>query len=127
MILKRPCALGSSPLYLAFGMSDEPGARLPAPSPLPFPALPDAVTLGRHERLAGEFSGFLACGDGRAVGDWLRRLAREPAVNPWLLIDQLTASVSVQAPARATFSSAALAGSTSRSPEGRRPKAIRTT
>ena len=31
----------------------------------------------------------LARQDGRAAGDWLRRLAREPGVHPWLLLDQL--------------------------------------
>jgi len=26
-----------------------------------------------------------------AAGAWLRRMARDPSVNPWLLLDQLTA------------------------------------
>ncbi len=26
-----------------------------------------------------------------AAGAWLRRMARDPGVNPWLLLDQLTA------------------------------------
>jgi len=45
--------------------------------------------VGRHGRLASEFAELVARGDGRAAGDWLRRLARDPGVNPWLLIDQL--------------------------------------
>jgi hypothetical protein len=45
--------------------------------------------LARHQQLARQYT-LLARQDGRAAGDWLRRLAREPAVNPWLLIDQLT-------------------------------------
>jgi transcriptional regulator with XRE-family HTH domain len=34
---------------------------------------------------------YLADGREDAAGDWLRRLAREPAVSPWLLLDQLAA------------------------------------
>jgi transcriptional regulator with XRE-family HTH domain len=84
-------ALRVSPLYLAFGMSGDRGPCIPAPAPQSFPALPDAVTLSRHERLAGELAGFLARGDGCAAGNWLRRLARQPDISPWLLIDQLAA------------------------------------
>ena len=57
---------------------------------VPFPARADPVTPGRHERLARQFL-HLAHRDGRASGDWLRRLAREPTVTPWLLLDQLSA------------------------------------
>src|ERR1700722_15457198 len=96
-ILALANALEASPLYLEFGSPDEPGPR--APSPMPFPAGPDAVTLGRHRRLAGEFAGLLAHGDGRACGDWLRRPARVPSVSPWLLIDQLASTASFRAPA----------------------------
>jgi transcriptional regulator with XRE-family HTH domain len=84
-------ALGVSPLYLAFGMSGEPGPCIPAPAPPSFPALPDAAILGRHQHLAGELAGFLARGDGCAAGNWLRRLARQPDISPWLLIDQFAA------------------------------------
>jgi transcriptional regulator with XRE-family HTH domain len=81
--------LGVSPAYLAFGIPENPGkAGFPAGT-VPFPAMPDAVTARRHERLAGQLAAFLARGDGRAAGEWLRRTAREPGVNPWLLIDQL--------------------------------------
>lgn len=63
---------------------------------MPFPARPDSATLGRHERLAREFAGYLARGDGRAAGDWLRRLAREPGISPWLLIDQRASRTATQ-------------------------------
>jgi hypothetical protein len=46
------------------------------------------MTLAQHQRLARQFI-QLARQDGRAAGDWLRRLAREPGVHPWLLLDQL--------------------------------------
>ena len=40
-------------------------------------------------------------GDTYAAGAWLRRLARDPSVHPWLLLDQLTLSVQQElAPAR---------------------------
>ena len=83
-------ALQVSPLYLADGREEVsvpgPGA-LPA---VPVPARCDPITLSRHQQLARHYA-HLAQTDTRATGDWLRRLAREPAVNPWLLIDQLTA------------------------------------
>jgi transcriptional regulator with XRE-family HTH domain len=91
-------ALRTSPLYLAYGMQDAPGPRPGATQPVPFPALPDVATVRRHERLAVQFADLLARGDGRAAGNWLRRLARESAVNPWLLIDQLANSASTQRP-----------------------------
>jgi hypothetical protein len=46
------------------------------------------MVLARHQQLAREFI-RLAHQDGRATGDWLRRLAREPTVSSWLFIDQL--------------------------------------
>lgn len=55
---------------------------------MPFPARSAPLTLARHQQLAGQLI-QLARQDGRAAWDWLRRLAREPTVNPWLLIDQL--------------------------------------
>jgi transcriptional regulator with XRE-family HTH domain len=83
-------ALSISPLYLATGREDTrvPGRRLPGTAP--FPARCDPHTVIRHQQLARQYIALLAGGDRRAAGDWLRRLAREPAVNPWLLIDQLT-------------------------------------
>lgn len=88
-ILALAGVLDVSPLYLADGRQDSPAAAEPAPRPVPFPARCDAITLARHQRLAREYTALLAAGDGRAAGDWLRRLAREPTVNPWLLMDQL--------------------------------------
>ncbi|HEY9241548.1 MAG TPA: helix-turn-helix transcriptional regulator [Streptosporangiaceae bacterium] len=88
-ILALADVLDVSPLYLADGRADFRAAAEPAPRPVPFPARCDPVTLARHQRLAREYTALLAAGDGRAAGDWLRRLAREPTVNPWLLIDQL--------------------------------------
>ena len=83
-------SLQISPLYLADGRDDTP---VPGPGALrtvPFPARADPITLARHQQLARHYA-HLARTDARATGDWLRRLAREPAVNPWLLIDQLAA------------------------------------
>jgi len=89
-ILALADVLRISPFYLADGRED---ARQPArhgPATLPFPARTDPITLARHRQFARQYTGLVAAGDGRAVGDWLRRLAREPTVSPWLLIDQLT-------------------------------------
>ncbi len=76
-----------SPLYLADGRDDasEDGRRART---MPFPARCDPRTIARHQHLAHQFSQF-AQQDGRATGDWLRRLARDPSVNSWLLLDQL--------------------------------------
>jgi transcriptional regulator with XRE-family HTH domain len=78
-----------SPFYLAEGRDDTARPVRLSPGMVPFPARADPITLGRHEQLARQFL-QLAHRDGRASGDWLRRLAREPAVNPWLLLDQLS-------------------------------------
>ena len=89
-ILALADALHVSPLYLADGRADSPAAGHPAARRTPpFPARCDPITLGRHQQLARQYMALLASGDRRAAGDWLRRLAREPTVNPWLLIDQL--------------------------------------
>jgi len=77
-----------SPLYLADGREDIPPAGHRPTSTVPFPACCDAITLPRHQQLASQFV-ELARHDGRTAGDWLRRLAREPGVHPWLLLDQL--------------------------------------
>ena len=77
-----------SPFYLAEGRDDSARPVRLTPGMVPFPARCDPITLARHEQLARQFV-QLASRDGRAAGDWLRRLAREPTVNPWLLIDQL--------------------------------------
>jgi transcriptional regulator with XRE-family HTH domain len=83
--------LETSPLYLAYGIQAGQGGPVLRQLPAAFPALAGSATLSRHGRLAAEFARLLARGDSRAAGDWLRRLAREPGVNPWLLIDQLAA------------------------------------
>ena len=86
-----------SPLYLAGGRIDAAALQRPIPT-TPFPARCDPVTLARHQQLACQFV-QLVHRDGRASGDWLRRLAREPAVNPWLLLDQLSIMHSPPKPA----------------------------
>jgi transcriptional regulator with XRE-family HTH domain len=80
-------ALRVSPLYLADGRIDAAAVQRPAPA-MPFPARCDPITLARHQQLARQFL-QLARQDGRGAGDWLRRLARQPGVHPWLLLDQL--------------------------------------
>jgi transcriptional regulator with XRE-family HTH domain len=77
-----------SPLYLANGGEDGPAPARPVTGAVPFPACCDPITLARHQQLARQF-GRLARQDRRAAGDWLRRLARDPTVSPWLLLDQL--------------------------------------
>ncbi len=90
-VLALADALRVSPLYLADGRED-PAALGPATQrTAPFPARCDPSTLDRHQQLARQYTAVQARGDTRATGDWLRRLAREPTVNPWLLIDQLAA------------------------------------
>lgn len=80
-------ALRVSPRYLTEGREDAPTGR-PAPQTIRFPTGCDPIVLARHQQRAREFI-RLAHQDGRATGDWLRRLAREPTVSPWLLIDQV--------------------------------------
>jgi len=82
-------ALQVSPLYLADGRDDALPERCRPAAMAPFPARADPATRSRHQQLARHFA-QLARTDTRATGDWLRRRAREPAVNPWLLIEQLT-------------------------------------
>jgi transcriptional regulator with XRE-family HTH domain len=63
----------------------------PASSPASaFPAASDEIAMARHRELAGRFIGYVSQGDTFAAGAWLRRMARDPDVNPWLLLDQLT-------------------------------------
>jgi hypothetical protein len=57
---------------------------------VPFPARTDPRTLARHQQLARQLI-HLAHQDTRMTGDWLRRLARDPTVNSWLVLDQLAA------------------------------------
>jgi transcriptional regulator with XRE-family HTH domain len=69
---------------------DEWAPALPAPAPA-FPPVSDDIAAARHRELAGQLMGYVTQGDRYAAGAWLRRMARDPGVNPWLLLDQLTA------------------------------------
>lgn len=93
-------ALRVSPLYLADGWEEASASRRRNPRTVPFPARCDPITLDRHQQLARKYSVLLASGDARAAGDWLRRLARESTVNPWLLIDQFAALRPMNRPRR---------------------------
>jgi transcriptional regulator with XRE-family HTH domain len=70
---------------------DEWAPSPPAPASA-FPAIGDEITIARHRDLAGQFMGYVIGGDSYAAGAWLRRAARDPSVNPWLLLDRLTTS-----------------------------------
>jgi hypothetical protein len=82
--------LGVSPAELVpgFPLHAVPGPGIPATAP--FPAAPDPVTLARHGRLAQELAACLARNDRLAAEQWLHRAARDPQVNPWLLLIQMT-------------------------------------
>jgi transcriptional regulator with XRE-family HTH domain len=86
-------ALRVPPAEIAPGIGPWPGEWAAASSgPAPgFPPVIDDITAARHGALSGQFVGYVAGGDTYAAGVWLRRLARDPSVNPWLLLDQLTA------------------------------------
>jgi transcriptional regulator with XRE-family HTH domain len=89
-ILALADALRVSPRYLADGWDECPAPGQRPTRTVPFPARTDPRTLARHQQLARQFI-QLAHQDTRMTGDWLRRLARDPTVNSWLLIDQLAA------------------------------------
>jgi len=60
----------------------------PAP-PVPasaFPPISDDIAVARHRELAGQLIGYVSRGDTYAAGAWLRRMARDPSVSPWLLL-----------------------------------------
>jgi transcriptional regulator with XRE-family HTH domain len=67
---------------------DEWAPAPPAPAPA-FPPLTDDLAVARHRELAAQFMSRVSRGDTYAAGAWLRRLARDPGVHPWLLLDQL--------------------------------------
>jgi transcriptional regulator with XRE-family HTH domain len=69
--------------------SDEWAPAPPTPASA-FPPVSDDTAAARHRELAGQLIGHVCRGDTYAAGAWLRRLARDPNVNPWLLLDQLT-------------------------------------
>jgi transcriptional regulator with XRE-family HTH domain len=77
-----------SPRFLIDGNEEPPAPGQPTTRTVPFPARCDPITLAHHQQLADRFI-HLANRDRRTAGDWLRRLAREPGVHPWLLLDQL--------------------------------------
>jgi transcriptional regulator with XRE-family HTH domain len=84
-------ALRVPPAEIAPSMITGSDEWAPAPaSACAFPAAGDDLTMARHRDLAGRFVGHVISGDICAAGAWLRRPARDPAVNPWLLLDQLT-------------------------------------
>lgn len=51
-------------------------------------AAQDAATVARHDQLAEQFAGLLACGDPQAATVLLHRVAGDCAVDPWLFLDQ---------------------------------------
>ena len=77
-----------SPRFLIDGQEEPPAPGQPFARRVPFPARCDPITLARHQQLANRLIQLIGH-DCRAAGDWLRRLARDPTVNPWLLLDQL--------------------------------------
>lgn len=84
-------ALRVAPAEIAPSMIAGSGEWAPAPPPAcAFPPARDDLIMARHRELAGRFIGHVISGDICAAGAWLRRMARDPAVNPWLLLDQLT-------------------------------------
>jgi hypothetical protein len=86
-------ALRVSPAEIA--PAPPPGFDEWAPAPPPacaFPPARDDIAMARHRELAGRLIGYAISGDTCAAGAWLRRLARDPNVNPWLLLDQLTSA-----------------------------------
>lgn len=56
-----------------------------------FPVARNDVVSTRHVLLADELARYMSSGDGHATGIFLRRIARDPSVNPWLLLDQIAA------------------------------------
>jgi transcriptional regulator with XRE-family HTH domain len=84
-------ALKVPPAEIAPSMIGGSGEWAPAPPPAcAFPPARDDLTMARHRDLAGRFIGHVISGDSYAAGAWLRRMARDPDVSPWLLLDQLT-------------------------------------
>jgi transcriptional regulator with XRE-family HTH domain len=86
-------ALKVAPAEIAPSMIAGSGEWAPAhPPACAFPPASDDITMARHRDLAGRFIGYVISGDTCAAGAWLRRMARDPNVSPWLLLDQLTAA-----------------------------------
>ncbi len=57
--------------------------------PVPFPAAPDTATVARYNQFARNYLVMAASGDLQAAATWLRRVARDPDINPWLLTEQI--------------------------------------
>jgi transcriptional regulator with XRE-family HTH domain len=72
----------------AFPGSGESGLAA-SPAVPAFPAVRDDLAVKRHRDFAGELMGYIIRGDGYAAGAWLRRIARDPNVSPWLLPGQI--------------------------------------
>jgi transcriptional regulator with XRE-family HTH domain len=84
-------ALKVAPAEIAPSMIGGSDEWAPAPpQACAFPPARDDLIMARHRDLAGRFIGHVISGDTYAAGAWLRRLARDSDVNPWLLLDQLT-------------------------------------
>jgi transcriptional regulator with XRE-family HTH domain len=84
-------ALKVAPAEIAPSMIGGSDEWAPAPPPAcAFPPAGDDLTVARHRDLAGRFIGYVISSDTCAAGAWLRRMARDPNVSPWLLLDQLT-------------------------------------
>ena len=97
---------------------DEWAPAPPAPASA-FPPLSDDIAAARHRELAGQLIEHASRGDTYAAGAWLRRLARDPSVHPWLLLDQLTLCVQqALAPARGERARLVSADSTERGRAG---------
>lgn len=77
-----------SPRFLIDGQEEPPVPGQLFARRVLFPARCDPITLARHHQLTNRLIQLIGH-DSRAAGDWLRRLARDPTVNPWLLLDQL--------------------------------------
>ena len=94
-------------------------ALAPSAPATAFPPVIDDIAVGRHRELAAQFMSQVSRGDTYAAGVWLRRLARDPNVNPWLLLDQLTPLSSKKlAPARGSGARLVSAGRTVRGRAG---------
>ncbi len=84
-----------------------------------FPAASDEMAMARHGEPAGRFISYMVQGDTYAAGAWLRRMARDPSVNPWLLLDQLTVpDITLPGPPGGSVARLVSAGSTGRGRAG---------
>jgi transcriptional regulator with XRE-family HTH domain len=76
-------ALRVPPAEIAPSMIAGSDEWAPAPAPAcAFPPAGDDITMARHQDLAGRFIGHVISGDTCAAGAWLRRMTRDPNVEP---------------------------------------------